>query len=68
VIAQENITISTNSTGWPRYRFMIGTSIGPNITKDQNPTAMGTPMINEIDVPAIEVVLGLKLSVIKIPQ
>jgi hypothetical protein len=47
---------------------MIGTSIGPNITKDQNPTAMGTPMINEIDVPAIDVVLGLKFSVIKNPQ
>jgi hypothetical protein len=47
---------------------MIGTSIGPNITKDQKPTAMGTPMINEIDVPAIDVVLGLKLSVIKNPQ
>jgi hypothetical protein len=29
---------------------------------------MGTPMINEIDVPAIDVVLGLKFSVIKNPQ
>lgn len=65
VIAQENITISTNSTGWPRYLFMIGDSIGPYITKDQNPTAKGMPMINEIDVPAREVVLGFIESVIK---
>jgi hypothetical protein len=44
---------------------MIGDSIGPYITKDQNPTAKGMPMINEIDVPAREVVLGLIASVIK---